>query len=360
MSRRAKQEKAKREYEANFGKPPPPPPEPESKATQALYVVLAILVAAGGAALVIWGKSCKKERDFAHGDGSSAGSVVTGGHVVIIDRVTSTERRQNDRDNVHTSTRVMVFDAATGSELARVLVPELVGCRKTASPTRAWCDVGGRLELYELPQVARVLSVNDAIKTSGFGAAVAKQWDVSKDGIAFQLLADGRGVKIDPVTAKLERLDTLPSELQPDATGRRHPASLPASTTTCDPRSLRGGGMMTKISDSKNRWFVPKPGGRTVVVKGKVRSPELIDPEVISDTPAMVLHATSADPENTLFQVSRLREDGSLAWTTRLGANCENAALLGGTYVVTTSTPRERALGIDIETGAVRWRSGEP
>jgi hypothetical protein len=279
--------------------------------------------------------------------------------VVVIDLVSSTERRDNDRDNVEENTRITVFDALTGSELARVFVPGLVGCRKTASPTRVWCDVG-RLELYELPQFTRVLSVNDAIKTGGFGAAVSKQWDVSPDGTALQLLADGRAVKIDPTTATLERLDTLPAELQPDVTGRRHPASLPASTTSCDPRFLRGGGMMTKISDAQNRWFVPKPGGRTVVVKGKVRSPELIDPEVISDTPAMVLHATSADPDTAQLQVSRLRVDGTLSWTARLGANCENAALLGGTYAVTTSTPRQRALGIDIETGAVRWRSGAP
>ncbi|MBA3464351.1 MAG: hypothetical protein H0T46_30645 [Deltaproteobacteria bacterium] len=203
--------------------------------------------------------------------GVTRGSLIVGDYVVLLDAVSTEEGA---------GTRVAVLDATTGKRRKAMAATDFAGCR-VATSTRMWCAAAG-LHLWELPSLEPLLSVEGAIVGGGHGAPVSGAWLL--DGTtAYQLLAGGRAVAIDPATLAITPAATVP----PALTGKRQP-------------------------------FV------------------------------MAMHDGSCE---------RFRA----TWPTAIGSHaCESAAEQHGLYVVTTTSPAGRAIGIDRSTGAIRWEAGPP
>jgi hypothetical protein len=111
-----------------------------------------------------------------------------------------------------------------------------------------------------------------------------------------------------------------------------------------------------------------KPKGRTVergegprarVAQDGVASKDTyLSPVWIRGDAPLLLHHTSVNKDDDTVQLSRLDPAGAASWTTAIGRGCEQVTVHGKLVVVTTKDAKRRVLGIDADSGAVRYTSG--
>ncbi len=222
------------------------------------------------------------------------------------------------RGSVANGDRIIVLDATTGAQLALRVFDDAVSCFP-ASAGRAWCELDTRLALVSIPELQTLAYVDDLVREAGLDMLVARTWRL--DGAAaIVLLADGRAARIDPATLAVTSVSGEGTAGEP-------------SRARCTTHAYRG-----------------------------APSPELLDPELLDvhdPQLALVVHDSSRDPASRELQLSRVDPSAPRPrWTATLGSgSCELAATLGGLVIVTLANNGSvRALALDRETGAVRWK----
>lgn len=213
----------------------------EISAMTALAIVACIAV--GAYAWLTWRKEGPPA--WAADPGVAKGVVRVGEYVVLIDAVTAKPGdRGVDATAAYRSTRLTVVDASTGDRGRAMEIPNFVGCR-AATPTRMWCSTG-HVELFELPSLEPILSVEAAILKAGHGAAVGGAWAIEGAPL-YQQLASGKAVTIDPTTLAITSAATMPSArkniTEPDTSCERLRGAWTAAlgSNTCESVAVLGG-----------------------------------------------------------------------------------------------------------------------
>jgi len=360
MSRRKRaQERAKAEYEANHGRPKEPEqqPEPPSRLHTIIPIVLVVL-GLGGVALWVFVLEPKLDQhQLTTQHGTAKGSVIADGTVIVFDAVDirkeTTDSTGVDRTETIARTRVTIVALATGKQIAQQLVEDLDGCRP-ASPGRLWCDLDGRLTLHDASTFVVLRSAEDTIAKAGLGRPMPKSWSI--DGPrAHQMLDDGRVATLDAATLALTRSDVVPESLRRDLVGNSKQGSIDMGSS-CDAWSLNADRMMSRIKQPAT-WTLKSTGERAKLVKGSLSSSQTyLQPGILAGDPPIFVHRATLDGP---IQLSRLRADGTNGWTVELLAkDCEQVALVGSTFVMTTTGAKRRAVALDADSGAVRWELG--
>jgi hypothetical protein len=358
----------------------------KKKDSSTLAVLVFLVLAVGGGLLYFFVIQPRLDKHrFINQHGKPRDSVIQDGVVLVLDDVDITDTLKRDdhtpeEEWTRAKLRVTVLDPASGKQLLQTLVESCDVCRcQPAAPGKLWCDIEG-LALYETKTFKKLTTLEDAVTKAGVGKPMPKLWQI-EGAIAAQLLSDGRVARLDANTLAVTRSDDVPPKLRKDPSMLKDPqkgtiemlGDTACKSAILSAKAQLGAGPGVTAADfapgAKKKptpagpasWTVRSNGQRATIVKGTTTSADsYLQPGLLGAfDPPVVLHHSSVDTKADAVRLSRLRADGTNAWTVDLKApDCEHAAVVGGILVVTTTGTDRRAVGIDPESGAVRWEVG--
>lgn len=285
------------------------------------------------------------------------------GTVIVIDHVAVGGGAKSSSPGKPTAEgeRLTAIDAATGKELA-VNVSSYAEC--WAGGTRVVCvDQYDRVDLLDPRTLDVTHAANDLIAAAELPKATRRYHREGERVVV--VLEDGRGAAIDPSTAKVTVLDSVET-----------PFSRPVSSS-CDTTSSysigatrwlfdRGGTRQRLTSDPPPPGLAEKPRPEESPGMAEKAWPEdpsgpaltYLEPGFLATMPPkpLVLHAATMEQRNALL--SRIEGISKESWKVDLGGECRRAWVSGERVIVVTSNPAQRALAIDLASGAVVWKFG--
>ena len=264
---------------------------------RALVGVLLLAIAGAGGFLAY--SHMHAARDIANAPGQPAGTLVVRGaaggptaFVVLVDRVGASARGG--------TYRLTALDVATGAVVASRTLDEPMQCWPGA-PARMWCSDGeSHTHLVAVPSF-------DAA-TAGPADEQSRTWLGHPDaGCAF--------------------VDTFP----------------------------HGGARLAFATGTGTARRALVNGSDGSAVPG---APDFVSPAFLRvEDPALVLvqHDIAVDRPNAVA-ISRIADDLHVAWTAELTGRCESAHVVDDRLVITSADSAQRAVAIQLATGAVLWR----
>jgi hypothetical protein len=267
-----------------------------------------------------------------------------GDTVIIIDDVAigGTNGRGAATSKTAEGRRLIALDAVLGVQLA-VVVDDYKECWVGAA--RLWClDKFEAIHLLDPRTLATVAEAKDLIAKAKLAAPTRQYARAGEDVIV--VLVDGRGAQISPTTLAVTQVESVRPDHDPFA-GMR---SKDCATTThlkSDPITfvLASGGTRNTLSTDP-----PPPA------EGTPSGPPLTFLEgaflVTTSRLPLVLHRQRMDGPH---QVARIETTAKQRWNAAIPGACRAAFVSGGVLVVTADNRNQRAIGIDLETGGIRW-----
>ncbi|HEY5936363.1 MAG TPA: hypothetical protein VIU61_17045 [Kofleriaceae bacterium] len=265
-----------------------------------------------------------------------------GDTLIVIDHVKiggGTDNRGRVSSTTAEGGRLIAIDAATGKQLA-VVVEDYNECWVAA--TRVWCvDKYAEVHLLDGRTLAMVAEAKDLIAKAKLAKPTRQHTRAGEDVIV--VLADGRGAQISPTTLVVTQVESVESRFDPFANMRTKSC---VTTSHANGFALRGGGTRNTLTTDP-----PPPA------EGTPSGPALTFLEgafLVTAAPVpLVLHRQLMDGPH---QVARVETASKQRWNVPLPGVCRAAFVSGGVLVVAAENRNARAVGIDLETGAIRWQ----
>ncbi|MEO8705669.1 MAG: hypothetical protein ABI867_36900 [Kofleriaceae bacterium] len=256
--------------------------------------------------------------------------------LVVIDKVAV--GGGNGKSATAKGVRLTAIDLATGSELATD-VTDYTWCFGVAK--RLWCvDAGERLHALDPRTLDHTAAAAELVASAKLAKAT-RVFEIGGDYVAVKL-EDGRGARISSELAvtPVEQVNWINTQMMRDR------------STSCAGGS-RSGTYVLESGDRARLTTDPPPPAESATPSGPALT--FLEGSFVTVTAPVIVHREVIGGPHSLSRVDGLTKIG---WTTALAGECRTATVRGDVAIVTTSSPKARALAVDLGTGAVRWSFG--
>jgi len=320
----------------------------DRKLTRQALIVVPLVMAAGLGGLFVFDRFRAK-----HGHGEGLALVRIDDDTLLAVEAVSTSAITHDvntgiqSETGWTDYRLRTIDVHTGHVVATRVVGDGATCR--AGRGRAWCWWKGTLRLLDrkLATVAEGKAWRHDALRAGYDVKTAV---AQPDGTLALLGNDGYPVALDPTTLAIAPITSLPS----------------SSAVRC------GGGLVPSVAVSGHHYQLGTLGARTDeerlpltdvtdLTHSKVRTATVnwlggafVDTECTPAAPTdalFIVSRTLVDKQSP-HQLSRVRVDGTAAWTVALPETPSFAYAIGDVIVLSGSA---HMVALAADTGATRW-----
>lgn len=313
-------------------------------AAHKLVVAALVVILAGGVIFTM----CKVvKHQMRNAPGAPRGEVFVAGTLILMDYVEigGTDSKGRAQQSTASGVRLTAVDATTGAQLAVDVDGEYKSCYPGG--TRLVCiDIYDRLELLD-PKTLAVTHEAEKLIAAAKLAKPTRRIETSGEFVV--VLEDGRGAKIDPSTATVEVLDSVPSSF-----------GIPPRSGCDVGYQLKLGNTLLKFDDGGTRQrltSVPPPPAESATPSGPALT--FLEPRFLANWNGLplVLHRAALG-DKIDHVISRVDGISKEVWQVPLGGECRRAIVNDQTLVVATDNPARRAVGIDVSTGRVAWTFG--